>query len=102
MYAQSLKEKSMAGFGGQVEADERLLFLGKAHSHGTAMVNPELQSWVAARVAEKSAILKERRKCRDEQRLAHQSPAAQDNTQNPPGTGKRAQARAAVAAKGKG
>ena len=102
MYAQSLKEKSMGGFGGQVEADERLLFLGKAHSHGTAMVNPELQSWVAARVAEKSAILKERRKGRDEQRLAHQSPAAQDNIQNPPGTGKRARTRATAAAKGKG
>ena len=98
MYGQSLKDKSIAGFGGHVEADERMLFLGKSHSHGTALVNPELQSWVASKVAERSSILKERRKGREEQRLAHASPSAAGGVQNPPGTGKRAQAKAAAAA----
>ena len=55
------------GFG--LDSDERVLFMGIQTTH-TALVAPELQTWISGRVAERSAILKERRKGREERALA--------------------------------
>ena len=55
------------GFG--LDSDERVLFMGGQIAH-TALVAPELQSWVSAKVEERSAILKGRRKGREERLLA--------------------------------
>ena len=50
--------------------DELSLYVGKRSSTTTALVCPALQTFVAAGVAEKTAILKERRKGREERGLA--------------------------------
>ena len=50
--------------------DERRLFLGHARSRGHALVVPQLERWVATKLAEESAVLKERRKGREERALA--------------------------------
>ena len=49
--------------------DERHVFLGKTRSRGSALVAPELESFVAERLEEQSAVLKERRKAREERAL---------------------------------
>ena len=46
------------------------LFLGQGRSRGHALVAPALESWVASRIQEESAVLKERRKWREEHILA--------------------------------
>ena len=50
--------------------DERAIFLGQGRSRGQALVSPELEKWVSERLQEESAVLKERRKGREERMLA--------------------------------
>ena len=63
----ALGANGSGGFG--LDSDERVLFMGIQTTH-TALVAPELQTWISGRVAERSAILKERRKGREERILA--------------------------------
>ena len=51
-------------------AAERHLFLGGGRAKGYALVSPELERWVAKRMEEEAAVLKERRKGREERALA--------------------------------
>ena len=69
-YASSLRARlgaSGSDFG--LDTGERSLFMGLT-SHQMALVSPELSTWVSNRVGERSAILKERRKGREERLLA--------------------------------
>ena len=50
--------------------DERRVFLGAPRAKGQALVSPELESHVASRLREEAEVLKERRKAREERRLA--------------------------------
>ena len=50
--------------------DERRLFLGARRARGSALVSPLLEKHVATRLSEEAAILKERRKGREEKLLA--------------------------------
>ena len=49
--------------------DERHVFLCKPRARGSALAAPELESFVAKRLEEQSAVLKERRKAREERAL---------------------------------
>ena len=60
---------------GRLGLEERAAFMGKRHTSGSPLVAPALQTWVSARMAEKSAILKERRKGREERGLAATQPS---------------------------
>ncbi len=51
-------------------AAERHLFLGGGRAKGYALAAPELERWVAKRMEEEAAVLKERRKGREERALA--------------------------------
>ena len=51
------------------EGYDRHLFLGNQHSRGNLCVCPLLQSFVAAELARKAALAKERRKAREERAL---------------------------------
>ena len=50
--------------------DERAIFLGAGRSRGHALVCPTLEIYVAEKLASESAVLKERRKGREERQLA--------------------------------
>ena len=50
--------------------DERAVFLGQGKSRGHALVCPDLEAWVAKELSNESAVLKERRKAREERQLA--------------------------------
>ena len=67
-YAIELRDKTDGTqIGKALNSDERSLYLGTGTSSTTALVCPELQSHVSSKVGEKSAILRERRKAREEQ-----------------------------------
>ncbi|CAK0820381.1 unnamed protein product, partial [Prorocentrum cordatum] len=68
LYASSLREAE-AGQDAAPWLDERSIFLGQDRSRGTALVCPALESWVAEKLREESAILKGRRKGREERLL---------------------------------
>ncbi|CAK0844517.1 unnamed protein product [Prorocentrum cordatum] len=59
LYASSLREAE-AGQDAAPWLDERSSFLGQDRSRGSALVCPALESWVAEKLREESAILKER------------------------------------------
>lgn len=50
--------------------DERSLFLGQRKSRVHALVAPQLEAWVAEKLAKESAVMKDRRKGREERLLA--------------------------------
>ena len=68
VYAASLREAE-AGTDAAPWLDERQIFLGHERSRGHALVCPALETWVAERLKDESAILKERRKGREERLL---------------------------------
>ena len=68
VYAASLREAE-AGSEAAPWLDERQIFLGHERSRGHALVCPALEVWVADRLKDESAILKERRKGREERLL---------------------------------
>ena len=49
--------------------DERAIFLGQGRSRGQALIDPALEAWAASKLAEESAVLKERRKGIEERQL---------------------------------
>ena len=53
--------------------DERRLFLGSSRSKGAALVAPTLEEHVAGKLAQESSVLKEKRKGREEKRLAKEA-----------------------------
>ena len=69
LYASSLRE-SEAGGGTGAWLDERDIFLGQRRTRGRSLVCPLLESWVASKLQEEAAVLKERRKGREEKLLA--------------------------------
>ena len=60
--------------------------MGGSRSRGMALVDPALQRWVADRLQAESAILKERRKGREERELLSDRGAQQNK---PPKGGKK-------------
>ena len=82
------------GDGAEDWLDERRLFLGQRRTTGHALVCPALESWIAERLREESAVLKERRKGREERQLArgvdvpHGDPSAGASPNAPKGTGR--------------
>ena len=52
------------------QTDDSHLFLGGQGTRGGCCVCPELQSWIAEQLQKESAVLKERRKAREERQLA--------------------------------
>ena len=69
VYSHTLMERE-SGASAAEWVDERRIFLGTHKSRGVALVCPDLQSYVAYEMASSAAILKERRKGREERRLA--------------------------------
>ena len=63
--------------------DERRLFLGHSRSRGHALVAPALEQHVAAKLSEESAILKERRRGREERALIRGEAAGEDGKDAP-------------------
>ena len=80
-YADILRDNSAGtrGYHG-LDNEERSLYLGRSASTTAALVSPELQTWVSTKVGERSAVLKERRKGREERLLAV---GASNNTSPP-------------------
>ncbi|CAK0872167.1 unnamed protein product [Prorocentrum cordatum] len=73
VYANRLREHeagAVRSAGGSAWLDEREIFLGQERGRGGALVCPSLQSWVASRLQEEAAVLKERRKGREEKIIA--------------------------------
>ena len=68
-YGHSLRQ-SDGGTSAEIWMDERQLFLGWERGRGKALVCPELDSWAATKLQAESAVLKERRKAREERVLA--------------------------------
>jgi len=58
-----------AGEGNSEWAEERRLFLGAPQSRASALIMPALKEHIAAEVAKEAAIMKERRKAREERLL---------------------------------
>jgi len=73
--------------------DERRLFLGHARSRGHALVSPLLEKWVAEKLAEESAVLKERRKGREERALARGAISTTDHDKDKDAAAGRARGR---------
>ena len=74
VYASSLAEADHGGTrGGDTWLDERRLFLGRGPSRSSALVAPQLSRHVASRLSEESAVLRERRRGREEKELARSS-----------------------------
>ena len=63
------KDRLLAG-AGEDETGERHLFGGSTGTRGNLCVAPSLQKYIAEEMARDSAILKERRKAREERSLA--------------------------------
>jgi hypothetical protein len=72
IYAQSLREAE-SGSGSADWLDERQIFLGQGRSKGHALVCPLLEQWVAEQLKSESAVLKERRKGREEKQASRAS-----------------------------
>ena len=67
MYSARLREAETKTSGVQtLERDERALFLGSKAGQSLEMVCPLLEKYVASQLAERSGMLKERRKAREE------------------------------------
>ncbi|CAK0900803.1 unnamed protein product, partial [Prorocentrum cordatum] len=91
-YAEALRIAEASDHGDDL--GERRLFLGSHRSKGLAIASPELEQHVATKLQEESAVLKERRKGREERRLARTDPtrpstssgsgAAASGAQQPP------------------
>ena len=62
--------RAESGDTGTAWLDERAIFLGAGRSRGHALVCPNLEIYVAEKLASESAVLKERRKGREERQLA--------------------------------
>lgn len=58
-----------AGTSSSLDAEEKDIFLGQRGSRGLALVCPALEEYVAVQLRDRSAILKERRKAREERTL---------------------------------
>ena len=83
IYADVLRDKSNGARGSRgLDTEERSLYLGTGASTTAALVAPELQAHVATKAGERSAILRERRKGREERLLA-----ATDSTTSPSPSG---------------
>ena len=52
-------------------ADDEFLFLGTSETRGMLMVCPELSDHITAELHKEATVMKERRKLRDERRIAH-------------------------------
>ncbi|CAK0911836.1 unnamed protein product, partial [Prorocentrum cordatum] len=75
VYSEALRQVEVAGTAGATPdsdgwLDERRIFLGGTRPKGHALASPSLEKHVAERMQEESAILKERRKGREERRMA--------------------------------
>ncbi|CAK0808368.1 unnamed protein product, partial [Prorocentrum cordatum] len=75
VYSEALRQVEVSGTAGATaDSDgwlgERRIFLGGTRSKGHALASPSLEKHVAERMQEESAILKERRKGREERRMA--------------------------------
>ncbi|CAK0804487.1 unnamed protein product, partial [Prorocentrum cordatum] len=69
-YKDLLREVDTGGSGGDDWLSERSLFLGVKNLRSSAIVMPELEDYVARELAARAAVLKERRKAREEAALA--------------------------------
>ncbi|CAK0906122.1 unnamed protein product [Prorocentrum cordatum] len=94
LYASSLREAE-AGQDAAPWLDERSIFLGQDRSRGSALVCPALESWVAEKLREESAILKERR-LRHAAAGAAVAPEAPPRAGDAPGLGASLQGRRGV------
>ena len=82
-YSDVLRDKANGTRGARgLDAEERSLYSGSGASTTAALVSPDLQSYVASKAGERSAILRERRKGREERILA-----ATDSTTSPSPSG---------------
>ena len=68
-YARQLLESEM-GKAAEDLGFEQALFMGADRSRGRALIAPALEEWVASKLKDEAAILKERRKGREERQLA--------------------------------
>ena len=67
LYGEALRSSEGGATGSALaDMDERSLFLGQKHGRGLALVCPALSEFVASQLTEKSSMLKERRKAREE------------------------------------
>ncbi|CAK0831274.1 unnamed protein product, partial [Prorocentrum cordatum] len=93
VYSEALRQAEVSGTAGTAAdadgwLDERRLFLGGTRSKERALVAPTLERNAAAKMQEESAILKGRRKGREERRMARgESSSAADAGLGDPGGG---------------
>ena len=77
-----------AGEGNYEWAEERRLFLGAPQSRASALVTPALKEHISAEVAKEAAIMKERRKAREERALLAPHSVAETGTKSGRGRGR--------------
>jgi len=68
VHSEALRVAEM-GAGGSEFAEERRLFLGVPRGRSSALVMPALKDHIAVEVAKEAAVMKERRKAREERLL---------------------------------
>ena len=94
-YAKSLRTNEFGDASSSIwVASEGGIFLGEQHSKSLALICPALQEHVTGQLRESAALLKERRKAREERDASNGGP-------QPPKESKKAKAKAAAAAKAK-
>ena len=75
MYSELLKDADSRSAGRNLlHQDEKSLFLGIRFTQGLALVSPALEKHVSGQLGEKSALLKERRKAREERGMVAEVP----------------------------
>ena len=87
IYSDALRRSEAAG-GYGTDADERSIFLGLSLGLCSALVSPSLSEFVSSRLKEKSGMLKERRKAREERESLH-GPGDDDDGRPAGGGGRR-------------
>ena len=90
IYASALHDAEVGTSEDGTWLEERRVFLGATRSKGHALVSPDREKHVAARMQEESSVLKERRKAREERRMLRGEvpPTTGDEAKKPRGRGR--------------
>lgn len=83
MVEEKYKDRILSSMG-EAEPSEQHLFSGTQGTRANLCICPALQSWIAEEMGKESAILKERRKAREERQLARPKQNAKGGRQAPP------------------
>ena len=78
-YSKDLLAKESGGGKAEDLHYETTLFMGSDRAKGSALVSPKLEEWISSKLRDEAAIMKERRKGREERQLARSSEKPSDS-----------------------